>query len=105
MEEQEKNYTKKPKYTDKIARYPLGEGNWLMTIPNSRGLHCWGEIAGKKIDIEKENLQEVEESLYVFLEKLKIDYLNKANKSEEISLRIKENGLEKTSKDLSEDKK
>ncbi len=104
MAEQEQNYAKKPKYTDKLVRYPLGEGNWLMTIPNSRGLHCWGQIAGKTIDIQKGDLQEVEKDLYVALENLKIDYLNKANKSEEIALRIKENGLEKTSKDLGDKK-
>ena len=99
MEEQQ-NYNKKPKYSDNLKRYPLGEGNWLMGIPNPQGFHCWGEIAGKHIDLKGENLQEVEKELYNVLEKLKIDYLNKASKSEEIALRIKENGLEKTSKYL-----
>jgi hypothetical protein len=98
------NQDKKPKYSDKLIRYPLGEGNWLMAIPTSKGLHCWGEIAGKHIDIERENFQELEKGLYVYLDKLKIDYLNKANKAEEIALRIKENGLEKTSKDLGGEK-
>ncbi|HNZ52502.1 MAG: hypothetical protein BWY36_00209 [Candidatus Diapherotrites archaeon ADurb.Bin253] len=99
MEEQQ-NYNKKPKYSDNLKRYPLGEGNWLMGIQTSKRFHCWGEIAGKHIDLKGENLQEVEKELYNVLEKLKIDYLNKASKSEEIALRIKENGLEKTSKYL-----
>ncbi len=97
---EQQNYNKKPKYTDQLKRYPLGEGNWLMSIPTSKGLHAWGQIAGKHIDIERENFQEVEKELYNVLEKSKIDYLNRASKSEEIALRIKENGLEKTSKDL-----
>lgn len=104
MENQEQKHEKKPKYSDKVVRYPLGEGNWLMSVPTSKGLHCWGYIAGRHVDIESENFQELEKGLYESLEKSKIDYLNKASKAEEIALRIKENGLERTSKDLGDKK-
>ena len=55
MEEQQ-NYNKKPKYSDNLKRYPLGEGNWLMGIQTSKRFHCWGEI-GKHIDLKGENFK------------------------------------------------
>lgn len=100
MTEQEENYTRKPKYIDKLKRYPLGEGNWFMTIPTSKGLRAWGYVEGEKYELECKDINEFQEIIPELITKSKIKHLTQSVREEEIALRIKENGLEKTSKDL-----
>lgn len=88
----------------KVTKYSLGEGDYFMITPSIRGYYCWGSVAGKPIEVEDKDLKGIEKKISDYLTKEKIDYLNKASRCEEISLRINESGLEKTAKELGEKK-
>ena len=81
----------------KPIKYNLGKDNYLTMVPTVNGLHCWGYVAGEHIQYEDKDLPTIEEKISTYLTEANKKYMNKAIKLEEIALRIKENGLEKTS--------
>jgi hypothetical protein len=88
----------------KPVRYNLGSGDYIMTVPSANGLYCWGFVAGEHIQFEDKDLKAIEVKISNYSAEANRKYMNKASRFEEIALRIKENGLEKTAKDLGEKK-
>jgi hypothetical protein len=84
------NQENKPKKVP-VTTYSLNNGDYLMIYPMSKVYHCSGEISGKNLNIEGENMAKIYTEIIKQLDILTIDYLNKASRTEEISLRIKEN--------------
>ncbi len=95
MTEQENKHKKVP-----VTTYHLGEKGYFMLSPTINGYHCWGYIGKTHIDVEAKEQNEIPREIIKQITKAKIDYTKDLMICEEIALRIKENGLEKTAKAL-----
>lgn len=58
--------------------------------------NCW--IFGEYVKINAKNQKEIEQKIADYINSKRIEIQNQANTLEELTLRIKENGLEATSK-------
>jgi hypothetical protein len=83
-----------------VTTYNFGEGDYVMINPSENMCYGWGLVAGKHIEVNGKDFKEVEEKISKYLTDENKDYLIKASRCEEIALRIKESGLEKTTRDL-----
>jgi hypothetical protein len=92
---EENNSHKIPKYSDQLVKYPLGEGDYFMTIPTSKGIHAWGTVVGVHYDLECKDLVEFQNNVADLITNSKIKHLIQSVREEEIALRMRENGLEK----------
>lgn len=97
---EQNNHEKKPKYSDQLKKYPLGQGNYFQGIPTPNGMHYWGYVEGTHYNVECKDIIEFQKIIPELITKSKIKRIAQSVREEEIALRIKENGLEKTSKDL-----
>lgn len=93
----------------KIASYPLGEGDYIKLVEKGysevKGYYCWGYVAGKKFEIEENDLDTLNTKILDFIKKTRTDCLNKAFRCRDIQSEvIRENVLEKLVKDLGDKK-
>jgi hypothetical protein len=99
MTEQEKI-----KRTKIIKEYPLGNGDFFAVLKSPSGYYfCNCTIAGKNIPMEERYKYAgcAKKNAAKHIANTSIDYLNKSNKCGEVALAMKENELEKKSKELS----
>ena len=81
----------------KPIKYNLGNGSYVYTVPTVNGLHCWGYIGGEHVQFEDKDLKAIETRISDYSTEANKEHTKKAMKHEEVALRVKENGLEKTS--------
>ena len=85
-------------YLDKMAEYLFGGMNTIEINKDEKEENKYHfYIWGKYLPVEAKNQKEIEEKIVDYFTEEKIKVQNQANKLEELALRIKENGLEKTS--------
>lgn len=78
--------------------YSFGEGKNIRIWPKEKKGNYGCIIFGEYISIEAKNQKEIEEKIAGYFTKKQIESQNVANEYEEYALRVKENGLEKTTK-------
>jgi hypothetical protein len=88
----------------KPTTYPLGDGDYVTFVKTANGYHFWAEISGDHTQMEVKEESEIANKLAEYCTNQNTDHTKKAMKHEAVALRIKEGGLEKTSKDLGEKK-
>jgi hypothetical protein len=88
----------------KPVKYNLGKGDYLMTVPTANGYYVWGYVSGNHIQFEDKDLKVIGGKIVNYLANANIDFLAKAARSKEVMPQIKKSWLEKTIKDLGEEK-
>ncbi len=84
-------------YLDKMKKYYLGKNIGNLEITNENGVF-YGSLNNIRTTFSGESQEEIKDKVLKYFMAQRNDLLDRASEFEEISTRLKENGLEKTSK-------
>ena len=87
-----------------LTYYNVGPGNYFRSYPTSKGYYADGSIAGKRVQMEGKDLEEIQTKLLDFLTNTHRERAIDLSTCEGLKVQIKEGGLGKLVKNPGEKK-